>query len=249
VGLTSFLGTNLIGITGQFVRPDEAPRELDEPLRSIAIRAIAMRDEAWGRRRGCSELPLARQVFDRKSWADRYNDTVDSFHLATKDVLSERGVAQVTQVEIDRTLSALAFKSIVSHPRRYGFFVARELEFALRRIVTGQIIVLPMSVVATLLVLFLTFPSGPISGISRIAQIDTQVAAEALRVLFPVALLFAISKAVLVCSLEPAMDRYIDASAVFIPGCLLAAMIVVLGTLARTVHKEVHRAGTWAAKG
>lgn len=230
LAVTSFLGINLVGITGQLISREEAARELREPYRQIALRAIESRDAAWSRR-CCPDLPVGRQALDRTGWNQRYIATVQGFGGAAHEVLGASGKTKVSAVQIDSALRTIAFETITRHPLRYYFFVFRELEFALKRLVTGQLMLLPIFIGAGLLALWRTLPFASSQdpwldglAIAHIAGLS--------KIMVPAALLFGGVKAFIVCCLEPALDRYIDAAAVFVPGAVLCVAAIALRAFA-----------------
>ena len=209
-GVVSFGGYNLVGISGQFLTPDDMPR-LQEELQPVAESALA--------RRGDGAAPVT--DFDAEPrlhylrMEQRYDPTIwYEFEPAARQQAGE------DYEQINRLLRNIGTASLRLHPRDYVIWLAKATRQAAKKVLwdfADNPVSLALLLIAVVLVWRPRFV-GSISASSPVHNPD----AGSIRVLLVVATLYLVLSLCVVIPVCPPLGRMTDAAAVLLTAPLAA---------------------------
>ncbi|MCH7688158.1 MAG: hypothetical protein IH899_16000, partial [Planctomycetes bacterium] len=218
-GLVSFGGYSLIGVTGQFLTEDvihQLPEELQPLARNAHEKKRKLIDNPNSKRGG---NPLAYSSMESNCDTAIY----DVFLPAAQELYGDDSKL------INHRLSQLATAILRAKPQLYALWLAKAFRQGIRMIVTEFV----MNLINLAVVCLLIMVEGWYVFQRRLLQEDgsdqrlKQVSDRyfiPVHVLGAVAVVFAISKLVLVMLVAPPLGRYMDAAGVFLPVVAVAIL-------------------------
>lgn len=230
-GLVSFAGINLVGITTQFLTKD-AINQFDEDLQPLALAILELRDRKnLGIPPGHSMVPMTQftDYYYRNYYLDGVLDPVSE--AAEKEMVQEKVGRQlpgaVATIGINNISTKLAFATIRARPWIHMWYYAKSFLYS----VSFTIYVEP-AIAGLLLLLFVVhvgvaFSDGVYDGRRTGGSWDLLDLME-FNTILVTAVLFYLSKLLLVIAVEPPHGRYFMPAALFIPSIIAVALFTVL---------------------
>lgn len=218
-GLVSFGGTQLIGVTGQFLT-GEMIHQLPKELHTLAQNAHEKKQKLIDNPNSQQDRnPLAYSTIESNCDTAIYH----VFIPAAQELYGDDSKL------INHRLSQLATAILRARPQLYALWLAKAFRQGIGKIVTEFVMnLINLAVVCLLLVAegWYVFQRRLLqeNGIDHLLKQVSDRYFIPMHVLGVVAVVFAISKLVLVMLVAPPFDRYMDAAGIFLPVVAVAIL-------------------------
>jgi hypothetical protein len=218
-GVVSFGGTQLIGVTGQFLTEEMIPQLPDE-LQTLA-------HNSYDKKRDLIDTPNSERGLDPLAYSTMESNCDTAIYYVFLPAASELYGDDFKLIH--QRLSQLATAILRAEPRLYALWLAKAFRQGIRKIVSEFVMNLFSFSVVCLLILVegwyvfqrrLLQPDGSYHPLKQVSD-RYFVPVYVLGVL---AVVFAISNLALVVLIVPPFDRYMDAAGVFLPVVAVAIL-------------------------
>ena len=218
-GLVSFGGTQLIGITGQFLTEDLIP-QLPEELQTLA-------QKAHEKKRDLIDTPNSERGLDPLAYSTMESNCDPAIYYVFIPAAQE--LYGDDSKSINDRLGQLATAILRAEPKLYALWLAKAFRQGIRKIVSEFVMNLFNFAIVCLLILvegWYVFQRRSLQEDGSdhpLKQVSNRYFVP-ITILGVVAVVFAIFKLALVVLIVPPFDRYMDAAGLFLPAVAVAIL-------------------------